>query len=71
MYVSNLEEYGHLVDPDSFDPKLTHPDMYELFTNRLDWETRYISPLYKDNFNPNKTHKQVSLQAQRVAYTNT
>uniref|UniRef100_A0A1B6LRI1 procollagen-lysine 5-dioxygenase n=1 Tax=Graphocephala atropunctata TaxID=36148 RepID=A0A1B6LRI1_9HEMI len=58
MYVSNLEEYGHLVDPDSYDPSRTNPDMYELLTNRQDWEQRYISPQYPENFNPNKTAEQ-------------
>lgn len=59
MYVSNLEAYGHLINPETFDPLRTHPDMYELFSNRLDWEKRYISPEYPENFNPNKTHDQV------------
>lgn len=60
MYVSNIDDYGHLVNPDFYDTKHTHPDMYEIFNNRLDWEQRYISPQYHENFNPNKTAEQVN-----------
>lgn len=60
MYLSNLEEYGHLINAETFDTKLINPDVYELLTNRVDWEQRYISPQYPENLNPNKTADQVS-----------
>lgn len=60
MYLSNLEEYGHLINAETFDTKHINPDVYELLTNRVDWEQRYISPLYPENLNPNKTADQVS-----------
>lgn len=46
MFVSNLNEYGHLVNPDGFDITRTRPDFYELFTNQFDWEKRFIREDY-------------------------
>ncbi|RZF36466.1 hypothetical protein LSTR_LSTR009562 [Laodelphax striatellus] len=55
MYVDNTVEYGHLIDPYSFDVKRKHPDMYELINNRYDWEQRYLHPEYMKNLDPNTT----------------
>jgi hypothetical protein len=52
MYVSNVEDYGHLVNPEFYNPNLIHPEMYELLYNRLDWERRYISREYMENKTP-------------------
>lgn len=46
MYVSNLNDYGHLINPDNFDIKRTRPEFYELFSNQFDWEKRFIRPEY-------------------------
>lgn len=35
MFVNNLELFGHLIDSDDFDTSLTHPELYEIFYNRL------------------------------------
>ena len=35
MYVSNLEEYGHLLNGDNFNTNHLNNDMYMLFDNRL------------------------------------
>ena len=35
MYVSNLEEYGHLLNGDNFNTDHLNNDMYMLFDNRL------------------------------------
>ena len=35
MYVSNLEEYGHLLNADNFDTSHLNNDMYMIFDNRL------------------------------------
>ncbi|XP_071576193.1 procollagen-lysine,2-oxoglutarate 5-dioxygenase [Temnothorax nylanderi] len=51
MYVSNRLEFGHLVDPDTYDIRLTYPDMYQIMDNKLDWEKRYIHPNYSEYFN--------------------
>ncbi|KAF5287566.1 hypothetical protein FQA39_LY15895 [Lamprigera yunnana] len=54
MYVSNRLEFGHLINPESFDVKRTCPDMYQIFDNSRDWNERYIHSDYPENFNPNK-----------------
>lgn len=46
MFVSNLNEYGHLINPDNFDIQRTRPDFYELFANQFDWEKRFIREDY-------------------------
>lgn len=33
MYATNMEEFGHLINPDSFNTSLIRPEMYEIFTN--------------------------------------
>ncbi|XP_006564743.1 procollagen-lysine,2-oxoglutarate 5-dioxygenase 3 isoform X1 [Apis mellifera] len=55
MYVSNRLDFGHLVNPDSYDITLTHPDLYQIIDNKLDWERRYIHENYSENFNSNQT----------------
>ncbi len=40
MYVSNRVEFGHLVKSDDFDTSHLHNDMYEMISNRYDWEKR-------------------------------
>ncbi|XP_054009537.1 procollagen-lysine,2-oxoglutarate 5-dioxygenase [Hylaeus anthracinus] len=55
MYVSNRLDFGHLVNPDSYDITLTNPDMYQVFDNKLDWEKKYIHDNYTENFNPDHT----------------
>lgn len=35
MYVSNLEEYGHLLNADNYEISHLHNDMYQIFDNRL------------------------------------
>ncbi|XP_072758610.1 procollagen-lysine,2-oxoglutarate 5-dioxygenase isoform X2 [Anoplolepis gracilipes] len=54
MYLNNRLEFGHLVNPDTYDMRLTHPDMYQIIDNKLDWEKRYIHPNYSDIFDPDK-----------------
>ena len=34
MYVTNLEEFGHLVNPDGYSTEHLNNDMYEIFSNR-------------------------------------
>ena len=47
MFVTNVHDYGHLINPDGFDTKKTRPDFYELFTNQFDWEKRFIHEEYQ------------------------
>jgi len=44
--VVNLEAYGHLVNPDSYDTSRAVPDLYEQLTNKIDWEMDYLHPDY-------------------------
>lgn len=60
MYVSNRVDFGHLVNPDSYDVTLTHPDLYQIFDNKLDWEKKYIHVNYSQNFHPEQVPIQVS-----------
>lgn len=59
LYVSNRMDYGHLINPESFDVTIADPDMYQLFDNRLDWEKRYIAEEYQENFKEGRVHVQV------------
>ena len=34
MHVVNMEEYGHLVNPEEYSTQYLNNDMYELFNNR-------------------------------------
>ncbi|XP_025161345.1 procollagen-lysine,2-oxoglutarate 5-dioxygenase 3 isoform X1 [Harpegnathos saltator] len=52
MYVSNRLDFGHLVNPDTYDIKLTYPEMYQIMDNKLDWDRRYIHAKYSESFNP-------------------
>ncbi|XP_032668644.1 procollagen-lysine,2-oxoglutarate 5-dioxygenase isoform X1 [Odontomachus brunneus] len=54
MYVSNRLDFGHLVNPDTYDIQLVYPDMYQIMDNKLDWERRYIHSNYSESFNPDK-----------------
>ncbi|BET00293.1 Procollagen-lysine,2-oxoglutarate 5-dioxygenase [Nesidiocoris tenuis] len=49
MYVDNREDYGHLVDADTFDITLTHPELYQNVENQYDWARRYIHENYSAN----------------------
>ncbi|XP_004929891.1 procollagen-lysine,2-oxoglutarate 5-dioxygenase isoform X1 [Bombyx mandarina] len=56
MYVSNEEDFGHLVNPETYDITKTHPDMYQLFENNMEWTTRYLHPEYLANFEEDRKH---------------
>ncbi|XP_017783808.1 PREDICTED: procollagen-lysine,2-oxoglutarate 5-dioxygenase 1 isoform X2 [Nicrophorus vespilloides] len=58
MYVSNRIDFGHLINPESFDTTLAVPDMYQIFDNQQDWEERYIHKEYPEAFNVEKKPKQ-------------
>lgn len=46
MHVVNTEQFGHLIDSDYYDASKTHPDFYQLFNNKYDWERKYIAADY-------------------------
>ncbi|KAJ8961210.1 hypothetical protein NQ318_008893 [Aromia moschata] len=47
-------DFGHLINPDTYDITRAEPDMYQIFDNEIDWEEKYIHKEYKDNFLPRK-----------------
>lgn len=51
MFVTNEESYGHLINAEDYDIQASRPDFRELFSNRLDWERRYIHPDYWNQLN--------------------
>ena len=60
MFVSNRLDWGHLVDPSTFNPEHKHPDFYEIITNKWDWERCYIHPEYTEALKPEVKNLQVS-----------
>lgn len=46
QYVINTHEFGHLVDPSSYNISLTNPDFYQLKDNMDDWEELYLHENY-------------------------
>lgn len=47
MYVSNLPDaFGHLARLETYDLSRKHPDFYEIYSNEIDWQRRYIHPNY-------------------------
>lgn len=60
MHVVNLDVYGHLINPDSFDTSRAVPDLYEQLTNKKDWEMEYLhEDFYKISVNETATLEQV------------
>ncbi|CAH0558083.1 unnamed protein product [Brassicogethes aeneus] len=58
IYVSNRVDFGHLVNPETYDLTLAEPDMYQIFENEKEWEERYIHEDYPGNFDPENAPKQ-------------
>ncbi|XP_075991583.1 procollagen lysyl hydroxylase isoform X2 [Anticarsia gemmatalis] len=56
MHVSNEMDFGHLVNPETYDTSRTHPDMYQIFDNKMEWATRYLHDDYHNNFDEFRKH---------------
>lgn len=61
LFVDNREDFGHLTDLEGFDVTKINPNIYELFSNRWDWEKRYLHSEYRDYLVEGKTQLQVSI----------
>lgn len=61
MYVSNELDFGHLVNPETYDISRTNPDMYQLFDNKMEWTTRYLHEEYHLNFDEERKHLMVCI----------
>uniref|UniRef100_A0A5K3G147 Fe2OG dioxygenase domain-containing protein n=1 Tax=Mesocestoides corti TaxID=53468 RepID=A0A5K3G147_MESCO len=46
LFVDNREEFGHLVNPETYTLDHLHNDLWQIFDNPTDWEERYIHPEY-------------------------
>jgi procollagen-lysine,2-oxoglutarate 5-dioxygenase, invertebrate len=48
MYGTNMESFGHLINPETYDPSKIKPELFEIINNLRDWTEKYIHPEYKD-----------------------
>ncbi|VDN98518.1 unnamed protein product [Rodentolepis nana] len=55
LYVDNRKEFGHLVNPETYNFDHLHNDLWQIFDNPKDWEDRYIHPLYHNFTGPTVT----------------
>lgn len=46
MYVTNLVDFGYLVNSETYDIRWKHPDFYEIYSNQKDWARTYIHENY-------------------------
>ncbi|XP_013189452.1 procollagen-lysine,2-oxoglutarate 5-dioxygenase isoform X2 [Amyelois transitella] len=56
MHVSNEISFGYLVNPENFDITRTHPDVYQVIDNKIEWEKRYLNENYSKNFETGREH---------------
>ena len=61
MYATNMDHFGHLINPDNFNTSLTRPEMFEIMTNLQDWQGRFIRPEYYDFVSGKNESLQVKL----------
>ncbi|KAK9501159.1 hypothetical protein O3M35_002249 [Rhynocoris fuscipes] len=52
MFVDNRDDYGHLVDPETYNPALMNPEIYQVMENQWDWEQRYLHPNFSKSLEP-------------------
>ena len=58
MYASNRMEFGHLIHTDGFDTSHLNNELWEIGTNRYDWEKRYLHSNYSQNVEEEATFEQ-------------
>jgi len=46
MMLDNTNYYGHLINTDDYELKAVHPDIFQIFDNRVDWELKYLHENY-------------------------
>ena len=62
MFATNMDYFGHLINPENFNISKIRPEMFEIATNYLDWTERYIRPDYNDYVSGKSQPVQVSHQ---------
>ena len=52
MFVTNIDDFGHLVISSTYDTNRLNPDFYEIYSNQKDWQNRYIHEDYTNILKP-------------------
>ncbi|GFO01098.1 procollagen-lysine,2-oxoglutarate 5-dioxygenase 2, partial [Plakobranchus ocellatus] len=52
MYVNNQDYWGHLIYADYFDTSHLNNELFDIFSNPLDWKERYIHKDYEKSLEP-------------------
>lgn len=60
MYIYNVHDFGHLINPETYDITTAAPDMYQIFENAEEWRKKYIHEDYAETLNPDKKPIQVN-----------
>ena len=55
MYGTNMDSFGHLINPENYNTNLIRPEMFEIMHNLKAWTERYIHAEYFD-FISNKNY---------------
>ena len=58
FYITNRAEWGHLVNADNFKTDHLKNELWEIETNRYDWEQRYLHPEYSNGLEEGATLQQ-------------
>ncbi|XP_033642111.1 procollagen-lysine,2-oxoglutarate 5-dioxygenase 1-like [Asterias rubens] len=58
MHITNRETFGYLVVTEYCETEHLHNDLWEIWSNRMDWERKYIHPGYYDALDPDTEVKQ-------------
>ncbi|XP_072349542.1 multifunctional procollagen lysine hydroxylase and glycosyltransferase LH3-like [Scyliorhinus torazame] len=53
MFVTNLDDFGHLLSLSNYNTSHLHNDLWQIFTNLEDWEQKYIHENYSRIFSDN------------------
>lgn len=56
---TNIKNFGHLINDEFFNTDIAHPDFDQIFTNKFDWEIRYIHHDYHNQLDDTYTQSQV------------
>lgn len=53
-------DFGHLVNSENFNIRNFHPDLWQMFDNRWDWERAYLHENYSQSLNESNKIQMVS-----------
>ncbi|XP_076093554.1 procollagen-lysine,2-oxoglutarate 5-dioxygenase 1-like isoform X2 [Mytilus galloprovincialis] len=52
MYITNIKNWGYLVNNENFDISHIHNDLWQIFDNEYNWRKRYIHTNYSQSLEP-------------------